>query len=164
MNTIKAIQTPYGGRLFRSRLEARWAVIFDYLGIKYEYEEQGYDVGYGIRYLPDFILYGGYERCPKKLYVEVKGEMNFNDATKMKLFAESKPLYIVGPIPERIEEIANGIDTAFGISYYNFELVDGDHFGAVLGASKGGGWGQLLGQYGHRQDPDGLFHRQTGQI
>ncbi len=64
MSNIKAIQTEYNGHLFRSRLEARWAVIFDYLGIKYEYEEQGYDVGYGIRYLPDFILYGGVYRCP----------------------------------------------------------------------------------------------------
>lgn len=91
--------------------------------------------------LPDFILYGGKQRCPHKLYVEVKGEMNHNDVTKMKLFSDSKPLYIVGPIPEDIEEIANGIDTEFGLSYYNFETVDGDHFGAVLGASKGGGWG-----------------------
>lgn len=141
MQQIKAIQTEYRGRLFRSRLEARWAVIFDYLGIKYEYEEQGYDVGYGIRYLPDFILYGGQERCPHKLYVEVKGEMNRNDAAKMKLFAESKPLYIVGAIPEDIRDIANGLDTEYGCAYYNFATVDGDYFGAVLGACKGGGWG-----------------------
>lgn len=141
MSNIKAIQTEYNGRLFRSRLEARWAVIFDYLGIKYEYEEQGYDVGYGIRYLPDFILYGGVYRCPKQLYVEVKGEMNLNDATKMRLFAESKPLYVVGAIPADIHDICNGIDTEFSVPYYNFDTVDGDYFGAVLGACKHGGWG-----------------------
>jgi len=36
-------------------LEARWAVFFDALGIKYEYEAEGYDLG-GVWYLPDFWL------------------------------------------------------------------------------------------------------------
>ena len=30
---IKAIETSYKGYLFRSRLEARWAVFFDALGL-----------------------------------------------------------------------------------------------------------------------------------
>lgn len=54
--TIKAIETVYNGYRFRSRLEARWAVFFDALGVKYEYEKEGYDLGGGIRYLPDFWL------------------------------------------------------------------------------------------------------------
>lgn len=41
--TIKAKETRYNGYRFRSRLEARWAVFFDTLGIKYEYEKEGYD-------------------------------------------------------------------------------------------------------------------------
>lgn len=32
--TIQAIQTRYAGHHFRSRLEARWAVFFDYLGVE----------------------------------------------------------------------------------------------------------------------------------
>jgi len=53
--TIKAIETEYNGYRFRSRLEARWAVFFDTLGIKYQYEMEGYDTKEGY-YLPDFRL------------------------------------------------------------------------------------------------------------
>ncbi len=49
----KAIDTTYNGYRFRSRLEARWAVFFDALGIKYKYEVEGFDLD-GVRYLPDF--------------------------------------------------------------------------------------------------------------
>lgn len=52
---IKAIDTRYGGYLFRSRLEARWAVFFDQLGLKWDYENEGYELPSG-RYLPDFSL------------------------------------------------------------------------------------------------------------
>lgn len=54
--TIRPIETEYKGYRFRSRLEARWAVFFDALGIDYDYELQGYELGDGIRYLPDFWL------------------------------------------------------------------------------------------------------------
>ncbi|MEX3101208.1 MULTISPECIES: hypothetical protein [unclassified Streptomyces] len=67
--TVHAIETYYAGHLFRSRLEARWAVVFDNLGIRWEYEPQGYRVGGQRRaYLPDFHLTGlGW-------WVEVKGD------------------------------------------------------------------------------------------
>jgi hypothetical protein len=42
--------------LFRSRLEARWAVFFDGLELKWEYEPQGFDAD-GTLYLPDFALF-----------------------------------------------------------------------------------------------------------
>lgn len=42
--TIKAIETQYKGYRFRSRLEARWAVFFDVLGIQWEYEPEGFDL------------------------------------------------------------------------------------------------------------------------
>ncbi len=51
----KSIETIYNGYRFRSRLEARWAVFFDMLGIKYEYEKEGFDLD-GTWYLPDFWL------------------------------------------------------------------------------------------------------------
>lgn len=51
---IKAIETEYNGYKFRSRLEARWAVFFDALGLDYEYEPEGFELENGIKYLPDF--------------------------------------------------------------------------------------------------------------
>lgn len=53
--SIKAIETKYNGYRFRSRLEARWAVFFDLIGLKYEYEIEGYEMD-GIMYLPDFYI------------------------------------------------------------------------------------------------------------
>ena len=53
---IKAIETHYNGYRFRSRLEARWAVYFDALGIEYEYEPEGFVLPGGASYLPDFYL------------------------------------------------------------------------------------------------------------
>lgn len=55
MAEVKAIETEYNGYRFRSRLEARWAVFFDAAGIKYEYEQEGYECD-GEKYLPDFYL------------------------------------------------------------------------------------------------------------
>lgn len=63
---IKAIETSYKGYRFRSRLEARWAVFFDHLGLQWEYEPEGFELNGGVRYLPDFWL-------PElKTWVEVK--------------------------------------------------------------------------------------------
>lgn len=53
---LRAIQTPYNGVPFRSRLEARWAVFFDNLGIDWEYEPEGYLLRDCTRYVPDFWL------------------------------------------------------------------------------------------------------------
>lgn len=56
MTDIKPIQTNYKGYLFRSRLEARWALFFDEMCIKYEYEPEGFTLSNGDSYLPDFYL------------------------------------------------------------------------------------------------------------
>ena len=56
MGQINAIETVYNGYRFRSRLEARWAVFFDAMGIEYQYEPQGFSLKDGTRYLPDFYL------------------------------------------------------------------------------------------------------------
>lgn len=53
---MKAIETEYKGYKFRSRLEARWAVFFDILGIRWEYEPEGIVLNDGTSYLPDFYL------------------------------------------------------------------------------------------------------------
>lgn len=81
--SIRAIQTEYNNYSFRSRLEARWAVFFDALGVRYEYEKEGFHLtstsyekqktGYrgilmgDINYLPDFYL------PDHSIWVEIKG-------------------------------------------------------------------------------------------
>ena len=55
MDAIKPIETYYDGYKFRSRLEAKWAVFFNALGIEYEYEVEGMKLG-DTCYLPDFYL------------------------------------------------------------------------------------------------------------
>lgn len=70
----RAIETRYKGYRFRSRLEARWAVFFDSLGLKWEYEPEGFELPSG-RYLPDFYLGnrqpdGSFKYGP---WLEVKG-------------------------------------------------------------------------------------------
>lgn len=52
---LRCLRTRYRGFVFRSRLEARWAVFFDTLGLRWEYEPEGFDLG-GVCYLPDFWL------------------------------------------------------------------------------------------------------------
>jgi hypothetical protein len=52
---VKPIETEYRGYRFRSRLEARWAVAFDAMGINWLYEPEGYMVN-DRPYLPDFWL------------------------------------------------------------------------------------------------------------
>lgn len=65
--TIKPIETVYQGYRFRSRLEARYAVFFDTLGIQWEYEKEGYDLD-GVWYLPDFWL------PDLQRWIEIKGQ------------------------------------------------------------------------------------------
>ena len=91
---IKAIDTPYRGHLFRSRLEARWAVFFDALRIKWEYEPEGYDLGDGVKYLPDFYW------TEENIYIEIKPS-NFNieyspkDVEKYTRFGKYKTLLLI---------------------------------------------------------------------
>jgi len=50
------IETYYKGKWFRSRLEAKWAVFMDELGVVWEYEPEGFKNEDGECYLPDFFL------------------------------------------------------------------------------------------------------------
>lgn len=88
---LTPIQTRYAGHFFRSRLEARWAVFFDAMGIVWEYEKEGYDLGEAGWYLPDFWLpeFG----C----FVEIKGaECSDEDASKCRALHEQSghPVFI----------------------------------------------------------------------
>lgn len=79
MVDLKPIETAYAGHRFRSRLEARWAVAFDAMGVTWHYEREAFSLPGGTGYLPDFYL-------PElRLWVEVKA--SGGDATKLDIFA-----------------------------------------------------------------------------
>jgi hypothetical protein len=103
--SIQPIETTYKGCRFRSRLEARWAVFFDALGIRWQYELEGFQLSNGVRYLPDFLLVD----CGT--WVEVKGAEGYLDRDLMLLAARELPhvpnsgetgprLMVLGPVPD----------------------------------------------------------------
>lgn len=98
MQHIKAIETHYGGCRFRSRLEARFAIFFDALGIKWEYEPEGFETSAG-RYLPDFQIYPG-QPHGGPTWFEVKRERAPDDP-RHRAFVEGSqiPLVIAKGIP-----------------------------------------------------------------
>jgi hypothetical protein len=53
---LRPIPTKYQGVEFRSKLEAKWACFFDEMGLRWEYEPEGYELPDGTRYLPDFLI------------------------------------------------------------------------------------------------------------
>jgi hypothetical protein len=73
---IQTIPTTYNGIKYRSRLEARWAVFFNELGIKHRYEFEGFSLENKEYYLPDFYL------PDYSIYCEVKP--NFEEVDKNK--------------------------------------------------------------------------------
>ena len=134
---IKPIETFYNGYRFRSRLEARWAVYFDALAVKYQYEPQGYKLCDGVYYLPDFYL------PDMETYVEIKpigSEGCYKDAMeKLELLClgtEKFGLFCVGDPFDNIirlfgmtttkENISLGWNSAEFIK--GAELIDDDGF------------------------------------
>ncbi|WP_026499306.1 hypothetical protein [Butyrivibrio sp. WCD2001] len=163
MNGLRAIQTEYKGYRFRSRLEARWAVFFDDCGVSWEYEPEGYDLGNGLCYLPDFLLHGvtvnhGLFKRDCDIYVEVKGVMDDIDAEKINRFynagypdenqlgVSNTAVLVVGNIPdgESMDDIIDSLqrvaynDCGNYPNYFNFETIDGDYFAAYPGVDKRG--------------------------
>lgn len=93
---MKAIETRYRGCRFRSRLEARWAVFFDALKIKWEYELEGYVLNDGTWYLPDFWLptfAGG-------MFVEVKPMGDSFDAAKQFCIDSGSTIWLAEGTPD----------------------------------------------------------------
>jgi hypothetical protein len=99
---IKAIETQYNGYRFRSRLEARWAVFYDAIGLAWKYEDQGYEVKTAkgtIRYLPDFWLDCGH-------WAEVKGNLDMPGvrrlhalASAMSVCGQGNDFVVFGDVP-----------------------------------------------------------------
>lgn len=109
---IEAIETEYSGYRFRSRLEARWAVVFDCLGLTWEYEPEGFDLGEGVRYLPDF-------RLPHlRMWIEIKPAIPLSESEVVKVEAFRR----------RTEEFT--LSQQFGVDDWYFFIcrgAPGDH-------------------------------------
>lgn len=102
---LKPIETTYNGYRFRSRLEARWAVFFDALGLPYAYEAEGYDLD-GLWYLPDFWL------PTLNCWVEIKGQRpNAEETTKALRLAQAAGRPVVLFAGEIDPRIVGGIAT-----------------------------------------------------
>lgn len=152
----RAIETTYKGYRFRSRLEARWAVFFDALGVEWEYEPQGFDLD-GIAYLPDFWL-------PELgCWFEVKGNITDADTAKCRalakatgrlvyMFGKVEPLHLENMYPEAEDE---GLEVKVVGSGLYF-LPDGDWDGCMTWGlcQECGAFGiSLFGQHGiHRTE------------
>lgn len=104
---MKAIETYYKGYLFRSRLEARWAVFFDTLGLQWEYEPEGFDFGNGLRYLPDFRVQ--LKRWSVPVWFEVKASLDLIESFELNktvrfsrenILAGGSPLFLLDGPPQ----------------------------------------------------------------
>lgn len=171
---IKSIETEYKGYRFRSRLEARWAVFFDVCGVRWEYEPEGFDLGDGLYYLPDFLLHDVWIRNNYKrdLWAEVKGKMTEIDAVKIDRFcwgryateeemAEGHIMFIDNPIIvlgnildgdewwdlfNSIYDNQNAVNW-FGADCFNFYFIDGDYYNALPCVSPEGHFAIVGGDY-----------------
>lgn len=96
MTDLRPIPTRYAGHHFRSRLEARWAVAFDAMGVAWHYEREAFSLPGGTGYLPDFYL-------PElRLWVEVKpagGDVSKLDAFAAGLVGTGERATVLNQIP-----------------------------------------------------------------
>ena len=104
--SYQAIETRYKGYRFRSRLEARWAVFLDALGVRYDYEKEGFDLDDAGYYLPDFWL------PDLRLWVEIKGSEPTWDETR-----KAQELYYAGE-----KEHGWGVVIGVGEPHYGDDL------------------------------------------
>lgn len=86
---FRVLPTEYAGFTFRSRTEARWAVFFDALNLKWDYEREGFEFN-GQRYLPDFWL------AELDRWLEVKGTVPTRDEKeKAQWLADGTGYYVL---------------------------------------------------------------------
>jgi hypothetical protein len=96
--TVEAIPTEWNGYRTRSRLEMRWIVVLDYLGISFQYEPEGYRFPDGTCYLCDFRIDKQERWVGDGCWIETKGqEPTTEEEYKAWLLAKytKKPVYIL---------------------------------------------------------------------
>lgn len=100
---LKALPSEYAGCVFRSRLEARVAYYFDLLGVRWEYEPEGFELPSG-NYAPDFL-------CDRSFYVEVKPDTSafplYEERLRQLCQLSKKDVYYMPGIPfEDLESLS----------------------------------------------------------
>lgn len=101
----KARPTWYRNCQFRSRIEARWCIFMDHIGVPWNYEVDTYNVAPGIQYGPDFYL------PRQECWLEIKHRpARPHEQRKARLLALlfREPIHILGgpiPDPDRLSEL-----------------------------------------------------------
>ncbi len=120
---IPPIQTKYKGYRMRSRTEARWAVAFDSLGLKFMYEHEGFDVPNVGYYLIDFYI-PPQKMVLKNIYIEIKGleptKEEKKKAHNLSIAAET-PVLILSGMPGDHEWVLYHDKYSFNSSRYSRE-------------------------------------------
>jgi hypothetical protein len=107
---LTALPTPYAGVRFRSRLEARVAAGLDRIGARWQYEPEGFAIGPGVGYLPDFYL------PEADTWLEVKPTWRHDP--KAGLFASFDPapaIYLIAPLDRAREAYGHDAFTVTAI-------------------------------------------------
>lgn len=118
------IQTAWHGFRFRSRLEARWAVLLTELAIEFLYEPEGFTLSNGENYLPDFYL------PHVRMFAEVKPvEFSHDEKVKCCLLADATKapcLLLVGQPDFKTYMAVHPIDSEVNDRYETDYLLDID--------------------------------------
>ncbi|NJS15709.1 MAG: hypothetical protein HC788_15365 [Sphingopyxis sp.] len=126
---MKAIQTIYNGIKYRSRAEARWAVVFHQIGWRHWYEVGGFHLPSG-SYLPDFFL------PDLKAFFEVKGQMpNWHEkklADELAVATEQIVIVSHGPPDHRRSEWANDLSVFYPEMSVDDEIYADWHEGGFV--------------------------------
>lgn len=126
-----ALETIYGGVRFRSRLEARWAVYFDLIGLPWIYEPDGYSLKSG-NYCPDFVTNFNFDsnyflevKPNEDAFVPISNKLQeFSDAVDKPIFCLAgyptiDPQLAILPKSER-DKINSGLSVYGCFCYYAF--------------------------------------------
>ena len=118
LSEIKCIPTKYNGYTFRSRLEARWAVVFDRHGINWFYEYEGFQLDSGY-YLPDFYFpaLDGYVEIKPKFPKPIESQL----CKELAEVREAEVMLIYGEIDPSAKAIVFTPTDQYDLDYLPFQ-------------------------------------------
>lgn len=135
MDKVKAIETHYNGYRFRSRLEARWAVFFDTLGVDYRYEMEGFELPSGKRYLPDFYIPKQKSISKGGFWIEVKGispgVYGGRRCDELGALKGEMVFLFFGAIPYPYPDFGEDSAWAFGVNESGYHIWDNDYWWCI---------------------------------
>lgn len=122
---MEAKKTLYNNTLFRSKLEAKWAVFFDLSGIKYQYEPEAFLCEDKSQYTPDFFLpeaalRNGYDyndndkltKIDPGVYLEIKPlSYNWDELYEKRIFSAINPNPLILFVGDPIDGAINSFDS-----------------------------------------------------